>query len=83
MHTISNMKTKKSTGYDGISNMILKHCVKATSKPFSYICNFSLTYGIFRDTRKYALFLPVYKRGVRTDRSNYRLIYLLLSLFKC
>jgi hypothetical protein len=47
IHTISTMKTKKSSGYDGISNMILKHRVKAISKPFIYICNFSLTYGIF------------------------------------
>ena len=49
MHTISNMKTKKSSGYDGISNMNLKHCVKAISKPFNYICNFSITYRILPD----------------------------------
>jgi len=63
IHTIFTMKTKKSSGYDGISNMILKHCVKAISKPFTYICNFSLTNGIFPDRCKYALVLPVYKRG--------------------
>ena len=82
IHTISTMKTKKSTGYDGISNMILKHCVKSISKPFTYICNFSLTYGIFPDKCKYALVLPVYKRGERTNRSNYQPISLLLSLLK-
>ena len=43
LHTISNMKTKNSSGYDGISNMNLKHCVRAISKPFNYICNFSIT----------------------------------------
>jgi len=26
IHTIFTMKTKESSGYDGISNMILKHC---------------------------------------------------------
>jgi len=82
IHTISTMKTKKSSGYDGISNMTLKHCVKAISKPFTYICNFSLTYGIFPNRCKYALVLPVYKRGERTNRSNYRPIFLLLSLSK-
>jgi len=40
IHTICTMKTNKSSGYDGISNMILKHRVKAISKPFTYICNF-------------------------------------------
>jgi len=82
IHTISTMKTKKSSGYDGISNMIVKHCVKAISKPFTYICNFSLTNGIFADTCKYALVLPVYKRGERTNRSYYEPISLLLSLPK-
>ena len=76
------MKTKKSSGYDGMSIMILKHRVKAIRKPFTYICNFSLTYGIFPDRCMYALVLPVYKRGERTDRSNYRPISLLLSLSK-
>ena len=69
IHTIFTMKTKKSSGYDGISNVILKHCVKAISKPFTYICNFSLINGIFPDRCQYALVLPVYKRGERTNRS--------------
>ena len=55
------MKTKKSSGYDGISNMFLKNCVKAVSMPFTYICNFSPTNGILLDRSKYALALPVYK----------------------
>ena len=82
IHTIFTMKIKKSSGYVGISNMILKHCVKAISKPFTYICNFSLTNGIFPDRCKYALVLPVYKKGERTNRSKYRPISLLLSLSK-
>ena len=82
LHKIFTMKTKKPSGYDGISNMILKHCVKAISKPYTYICNFSLSNGIFPDRCKYALVLPVYKRGERTNRSNYRPIPLLLSLSK-
>ena len=71
INTIFTLKTKKSSGYDGISNMILKYCAKVISKPFSHICNFSLTNGIFLDRCKYALFLPVYKKSKRTNRSNY------------
>jgi len=47
IHTIFTVKTKKSSGNDGISNMLLKHCVKAISKSFTYICNFSLTMEFF------------------------------------
>jgi len=71
LSTILTLKTKKSSGYDGISNMILKYCAKVISKPFSHICNFSLTNGLFPDRCKYALVLPVYKKGERTNRSNY------------
>ena len=82
INIILTLKTKKLSGYDGISNMILKYFAKIISKPFSHICNFSLTNGIFSDRCKYALVLPVYKKGERTNRSNYRPISLLLSLSK-
>ena len=82
MHRICNMKTKKASWYDAISIMILKHYVKAVSKPFTYICNFFLTYRFFPDRCKYASVLAAYKRDKRTDRSNYRPISLLLSTSK-
>jgi hypothetical protein len=82
INTIASFKTKKSLGYEGISNIILKHCVKATNKPFTYTCNFSLSYGTFPDRCKYALVIPVYKRGDIANRPNYRPISLLLSLSK-
>jgi len=61
INTIVTLKTKKASGYDGISNMILKYCAKVISKPFSHICNFSPTNDIFLDRCKYALVLPLYK----------------------
>jgi hypothetical protein len=82
VNTITSLKTKKSSGYDGISNIILKHCVKAISKPFTYICNFSLTYRAFPNRCKYVLVIPVYKRGDKANKSNYSPISLLLSLSK-
>jgi hypothetical protein len=82
LNTILALKTKKSPGYDDISNRILKHCAIITSKPLSHICNSSLTKGIFPDRCKYALVLPVYKKGERTDGSNYRPISLIPTLSK-
>jgi len=55
-------------------------CTKNISKPFSHICKFSQTNGIFPDRCKYALVLPVYKKGERTNRSNYQPICLLLKI---
>jgi len=82
INTVLTLKTKKSSGYYGISNMILKYCAKVISKPFSHICNFSATNGIFMDRCKYALVLPVYKKGDRTYRYNYQPISVLLTLCK-
>ena len=48
INTYLTLKTKKSSGYDGISSMILKYCAKVISKLFSHICNFSLTNGLFQ-----------------------------------
>jgi hypothetical protein len=39
LNTILALKTNKSSGYDGISNRILKHCAASISKPLSHICN--------------------------------------------
>ena len=82
LNTILALKTKKSSGYDGISNRILKHCATIIIKPLSHICNSSLTKGIFPDRCKYDLVMPIYKKGERADRSNYRPISLILSLSK-
>ena len=65
INTILALKTKKSSAYDGISNMNLKYCAKVISKPFSHICNFSPTNGTFPDRCKYTLVLPVYIKRAR------------------
>ena len=52
---ITYLKSIYASGYDGISSKILKHCVNLISKPFTYICNSSLTSRIYPDKCKYAL----------------------------
>jgi hypothetical protein len=39
---IKTLKNKNSSGYDGISNNVLKHCVNEISKPLTFIFNHSL-----------------------------------------
>jgi hypothetical protein len=57
---IMSLKPEHSTGYDGISNIILKHCVHSISKPLTYIYNCSLTTGIFPERCKFAIVRPIY-----------------------
>jgi hypothetical protein len=47
---ICSLKSKNSSGYDGISSNILKLCSMAISEPFSYICNMSIMTGVFRSS---------------------------------
>jgi hypothetical protein len=55
INTVTFLKRKIASGYDGISNKILIHCVNLISKPSAYICNSLLTSGIYPDRCQYAV----------------------------
>jgi hypothetical protein len=42
---IINLKSKNSSGYDGITNKIMKLCRQQISKPLTYVINKSLIHG--------------------------------------
>jgi hypothetical protein len=65
---IMSPKPKHSTGYDGISNKILKHCVLSISKPLTYIHNCSFTTGIFPERCNFAIVRPIYKKWRKTKK---------------
>ena len=79
---VMSLKSKNSTGYDGISNKILKYCVHSISKPLTYVFNFSLTTGTFPERCKFAIVRPVYKKGEKKEMNNYRPISLLTAMSK-
>ncbi|MDR0288741.1 MAG: hypothetical protein LBH78_01645, partial [Rickettsiales bacterium] len=79
---IKSLKNKNSSGYDGISNNILKHCVNDISKPLTFIFNFSLETGVFPDRLKFAVVQPIYKKGNKANLANYRPISQLTSCSK-
>ena len=80
--TISSLKNKTSCGYDGLSNKILKLCGSQFSNPITYIYNKSLTCGIFPNHLKYAIIKPCFKKGGKSQVSNYRLITILTGFSK-
>jgi hypothetical protein len=52
---IKFLKPKNSSGYDGVSTKLIKISSPSISSPLEYICNKSLTSGIFPDHLKYAV----------------------------
>ena len=74
---ISKLNSNKAHGYDEISVAMLKLCPAEIAKPLNIIfCN-CLSTGNFPDFWKFANVQPVYKKGDRQLKSNYRPISLL------
>jgi hypothetical protein len=70
INTIKSLNNKNSSGYDGMSNKILKCCANEISKPFTFICYSSITSGIFPERFKFAIVWPVHKKGDRIEMTN-------------
>jgi len=79
---IKSIKTKNSSGYDEISTKLLKISANYTCSPLTYICNKSVSTGIIPERLKYSIIKPLYKKGDKTDPSNYRPISMLTSFSK-
>jgi hypothetical protein len=77
---INSLKHKNSYGYDEISMKILKLSMPFIISPLIYICNRSLSTGIFPSWLKYSQVHLIYKKGERSEMSNYRPISV-LTLF--
>jgi hypothetical protein len=80
---IKTIKSKETSGYDGISGKILKQCASTIIKPLTYsICNLSLTTGTFPERCKLAIVRPIYTKGNHTELNNYRPVSLLPTISK-
>lgn len=77
---ILELKNDSAPGLDGCTPILVKKMVEAVISPFTYICNLSLSSGIFPDEWKLASVTPVHKGGNRGLPSNFRPISL-LSIF--
>jgi hypothetical protein len=79
---IMSLKSKNSSGYDGISNKILKLCREKIGKPLAYIFNKSIFSSAYPERLKYAIIKPIYKKGDRSLINNYRPISLVTGFAK-
>jgi hypothetical protein len=66
---IKSLKT--CMGYDEIAIKILKLSAPFIIPPLAYICNKSLSSGIFPERLKYAIIKPVYKKAGKLLTANY------------
>jgi hypothetical protein len=80
--TIASLKSKSSSGVDGISTKLLKQICPGILKPLTLIINQSLTTGIFPYKLKIAKIFPLHKKEATNILDNYRPISLLTALSK-
>ena len=77
---LKTAEVTKAAGIDQISGKFLEDGVRILAKPISELCNLSMTLGSFPDACK--IVKPLFKKGSKTDPSNYRPISLLPLLSK-
>jgi len=79
---IGNIKNKRSSGHDGVSNYIVKQQPKFFAKILEPLFNESLKQGAFPEAYKISVIVPVYKSGEKDYVGNYRPISLLPTFSK-
>ena len=79
---IDKMIAKQSSGWDGISNKLIKNLKSSLITPLNILFNQSMSEGIFPNIMKTALVTPLHKSGKKSIRTNYRPISLLITISK-
>ena len=79
---VMKMKAKHSSGYDGVSNYLLKSLIHVIKLPLCVVFNKSLQTGVFPNLMKLAKLIPLHKGGERDVCDNYRPISLLPIISK-
>ena len=73
---MQDIKSSKAAGVDKLSGKFLKDGANILAKPVSALCNLSVSRGVFPSACKFAKLKPIFKKGKKTDPSNYRPISL-------
>ena len=79
---MQDIKSSKAAGVDKLSGGFLKDGADILAKPLSAFCNLSISEGVFPSAGKVVKLKPIFKKGKKTDSSNYRPISLLPVISK-
>ena len=79
---MTNIESSKATGVYKLSSRFLKDGANILAKPISTLCNLSISQGVFPNPCNVTKLKPIFKKGKKTDPSNYRPISLLTSILK-
>ena len=79
---INKLQGKKSSGHDGVSNVLVKELKYEPVTPLEIIFNNSLLTGQFPTLMKHAEVVPLFKSRFRNQTTNYRPISLLITISK-
>ena len=82
MKITTNIESSEASGVDKLSGRFLKNGVNILAKPIAALCNLSIIQGVLPNACKVAKLKPIFKKGKKTDPSNYRSIPLLPSISK-
>lgn len=78
--TISQMRVASAPGSDQVSVLSLKNCASAIAEPLAHIINRIFETGIFPETLKTSVVVPLYKGGEKHLLSSWRPVSL-VSVF--
>ncbi|XDV36142.1 hypothetical protein PO909_005986 [Leuciscus waleckii] len=79
---VQKCANKKSNDYTDMNMVLIKQIIDVIIEPFTYICNLSFTSGMFPDCMKIAKVIPLFKKGNKSEFSNYRPMSLLPQFSK-
>ena len=79
---LNSLDTSKATGPDGVGNNVLRSCAESLCYPITFVAQMSLDQGVFPAVWKRANVVPVYKKGDKHNKKNYRPVSLLSNISK-
>ena len=79
---LTHLNPNKACGPDLISNKILRECAISLSEPLADLFNKSFNQGVFPQPWKHANVTPIFKKGDRQNKANYRPVSLLSNISK-
>ena len=82
LQIVKNLKSKKSSGCDLVSNNLIKIAIPYLLKQLTYLANLSLESGYVPEQIKVSKVLPLFKDGNKRDFNNYRPIAIISTFGK-